>query len=69
MELNELDLNNQTGEECWDNFEKKFNSILNIHAPFRQQTRKEKKLYKKPWLTKGILKSIKTKQKLYKYIQ
>ena len=27
-----------------------------------------KKLYKKPWLTKGILKSIKTKQKLYKYI-
>ena len=23
LELNELDLNNQTGEECWDNFQKK----------------------------------------------
>ena len=49
-------------------FWKKFNSILNIHAPFRLQTRKESKLSKKPWLTNGILKSIKTKQKLYKHI-
>ena len=68
LEINQLDLKNKSGEECWDNFEKTFNSILNIHAPFRLQTRKESKLSKKPWLTNGILKSIKTKQKLYKHI-
>ena len=37
---------------------------LNVHAPLRKQTRKEKKLKMKPWLTKGISKSIKCKNQL-----
>ena len=39
---------------------------LDIHAPLTPQTRKEKTLNKKPWITTGLLKSIKTKNKLFR---
>ena len=39
---------------------------LNFHAPRRRATRKEKQLKSKPWLTQGLLKSIKLKNKMYK---
>ena len=41
-----------------------FNSVLNKHAPLQKLSRKQKKLNGKPWLSKGILISIKTKHKL-----
>ena len=57
-------------EECIDNYTEKFidilHSTLNIHAPLRKQSRKGKKLKNKPWLSKGILKSIQQKNLLYK---
>ena len=37
------------------NFTNIFNDTLNNHAPLRKQTRKERKLERKPWLTKEIL--------------
>ena len=43
-----------------------FKSVLDKHAPLRPQTRKETKLNKKPWITFGLLKSIKTKNNLFK---
>ena len=43
-----------------------FTDAINLHAPYRRTTRKEKKLKEKPWLTKGLLKSIKQKNKIYK---
>ena len=43
-----------------------FNSIINRHAPRRPMSRKENRLSDKPWITRGILTSIKTKNKLYK---
>ena len=43
-----------------------FKSELDIHAPLRPQTRKEKTLSKKSWITTGLLKSIKTKNKLFR---
>ena len=43
-----------------------FKSVLDIHAPLRPQTRKEKTLNKNPWITTGHLKSIKTKNKLFR---
>jgi len=39
---------------------------IEINAPTIKLTRKQKRLARKPWLTKGILTSIKNKQKLYK---
>ena len=41
-----------------------FNSVLNKHAPLQKLSRSQKQLNGKPWLSKGILISIKTKHKL-----
>ena len=43
-----------------------FELALNKHAPLRPMSRREKRLTQKPWVSKGILKSIKTKNKLFK---
>ena len=45
---------------------KKYNEILDTHAPFKKLTKKELNRINKPWLTKGILSAIKNKDKLYK---
>ena len=50
----------------FEEFVKLFTDIVNFHAPRRRATRKEKKLKSKPWLTQGLLKSIKLKNKMYK---
>ena len=42
-----------------------FETTLQLHAPLRNITRKEKKLNRKPWITKRILTSIKHKNKLF----
>ena len=42
------------------------NVIVDKHAPIRLASRSKQKLLDKPWLTKGILKSIKKKQKMYR---
>ena len=39
--------------------------VVNQHAPLRPQTRKEFELSTKPWLSKGILKSIQAKNALF----
>ena len=41
-----------------------FVKALNKHAPLRKKSRKEVKLGNKRWITKGILNSSKTKNKL-----
>ena len=52
----------------FEEFVKLFTDIVNFHVglPRRRATRKEKKLKSKPWLTQGLLKSIKLKNKMYK---
>ena len=46
-----------------------YTKIYNDCFPLKKATRKQKR-FKKPWLTKALLKSIKTKNKLYKkYLQ
>ena len=42
-----------------------FNKCVNKHAPLKITSCKKIKLLKKPWITKGILKSIRRKQKMY----
>ena len=43
-----------------------FETVLNKHVPLRTMTRKERRLSEKPWITKGILISIKRKNKLFR---
>ena len=73
--LNDLYLNLESDESkssitnvnhLCDSFINTFEKTLNQHAPFRKLTRKEQKLNKKPWLSKGIIKSIQTRNDLYK---
>jgi len=49
-----------------DEFVKMFNDTLDTHAPYRYAFRKEQRSFNKPWLTKGILTSIATKNTLYR---
>ena len=44
----------------------KITKLLDIHAPVKKLSHKEKKSLSKPWLTKGILQSIKQKNVLYR---
>ena len=41
-------------------------SIVNKHAPKKQTSRNKQRLLHKPWISKGILKSIKIKHTMYK---
>ena len=52
-----------------ENFEKFTNivsSTIDKHAPLTKLSRRQLKLYSKPWLTKGIINSIKNKRKMFK---
>ena len=40
-------------------------TVVENHAPLKQLSRKERKVRSKQWLTKGLLKSIKTKNTLF----
>ena len=56
-----------------NSFNKHFNQminailvVINLHAPLQSATRKQKRLFQKPWITKGLITSIKHKQRLYR---
>ena len=51
-------------DEAINNFISFFKQITDRHAPLRLNSRKDRKLALKPWITKGILKSIKNKNRL-----
>ena len=44
----------------------KVKDIVNKHAPLKRATNSKMKQLNKPWLTQGLLKSIKRKQRMYK---
>ena len=56
---------NYTIDEQFEKFLDIFNITLGKHAPLKRKSRKEKKLNSKPCITKRILISSKTKNKLY----
>ena len=37
-------------------------NTIDLHAPLRQYSRRQRRLRQKPWVTKAILKSVKHKQ-------
>ena len=52
-------------EAVFEEFYHIIKTITNAHAPLKLLSRKQKRLNSKPWITKGILISIKCKKKLY----
>ena len=47
-------------------FFKKIEQLINFWTPLQRCSNKKKKFQNKPWATKGLLKSIETKNRLYK---
>ena len=41
-------------------------AVINLHAPLQNATRKQKRLFRKPWITKDLITFIKHKQRLYR---
>ena len=52
----------------FESFLKKFNEILDKHAPYKKLSLQEVKLSYKPWITTGILNSIKNKIRIHRKV-
>ena len=58
---------NETNDvnSIFSSFYNKFNKLVNKHAPMKTISNRKAKQFSKPWITKGLRKSIKVKNKLY----
>lgn len=52
-------------DKCFPSFYNKFNKLINKHAPLKILSRRKAKQFSKPWITKGLRKSIKIKNRLF----
>ncbi len=59
-------LNNLSAEEGYNVFSSHLQDVMNTEAPLKTITLSPKSLKQEPWITKGILKSSNTLNKLYK---
>ena len=56
--------------QIFDSFYSVINTTIDKHAPLKRLSKKEAKFQSKPWISQGIRKSIKTKNKLFnRYIR
>ena len=62
----ELQVNCNNADLSSELFLKKIEQLINFWAPSERVPNKKKKLQNKPWITKGLLKSIETKDRLYR---
>ena len=53
-------------EDSFVKLAKNITEVIDHHAPVLTASRKQKRWQIKPWLTKGLINSIKNKQRLYK---
>ena len=60
------ELNNDNFSEMFELLSTTVLSTINAHAPLKPLSKKQKKLLSKPWLTKGLLTSIKNKKSMFK---
>ena len=78
-DLFEYDLRNANWDEVlkvnrgdvdfsFESFLKKFNEILDKHAPYKKLSIQEVKLSYKPWIITGILNSIKNKNRIHRKV-
>ena len=63
FEVNTIPVN-----ELTDSFIATFTEVIDQFAPKRNASRKERKIRFKPWISRGLLKSIQTKNRLFKTI-
>ena len=61
-----LEINKKDVDFSFSKFFETFNNLLQKHAPIKKLSNKDKKTMKKPWITKGILKSIEKKNRIYR---
>ena len=61
-----LEINKKDVDFSFSKFFETFNNLLQKHAPIKKLSNKDKKTMKKPWITKGILKSIEKKSQIYR---
>ena len=61
----ELQVNRNNADLSSELFLKKIEQLINFWTPLQRVSNKKKKLQNKPWVTKGLLKSIETKNRLY----
>ena len=59
-------LDRSSVNSAYDSFLNTFSELYNSSFPVKVIQRKRLKTFRNPWLTKGIMKSINTKSKLYK---
>ena len=60
-ELDSLNFN-----DVFHHFVNTIKTVINTHAPLKQCSRRQKRLQRKSWISKGLYVSIRKKQKLYK---
>ena len=58
---NEDDVHLSTLDVLFDRFLRTIKNAIDLHAPSRQYSSKQRRLKQKPWITKTILKSVKQK--------
>ena len=61
-----LEINKKDVDFSFSKFFETFNNLLQKHAPIKKLSNKDKKTMEKPWITKGILKSIEKKTQIYR---
>ena len=52
-------------DKMFSKFYSKFNRLVNKHAPLKTLSGRKAKRFSKPWITRGIRRSVKTKNKLF----
>ena len=62
----ELQFNSENVNISTENFFSKISNLINHWTPLKELSNAKQKLQNKPWIYKGILKSIKNKNKQYK---
>ena len=61
-----LNLKERNIDLSFDNFYNSINNLLDSHVPLKKLTKKQTKTMSKPWITHGILTSIKRRDKIHK---
>ena len=69
LNLNAVAENSNNPTKSFSIFYNKLHKLINKHAPLKPFSKRAAKLTSKPWITKGIRKSIKSKNSIHFFIK